>query len=370
VSGDYQYCRGCGVIIQTEAPNKPGYVPEVQDQKGQLICQRCYRITHYGEVGQLHPEPLKIRQSIIKAISLSNLLIIVCDFADLSGSLPVWSSFLSGKPYILILNKIDLLPLRAKQPEIIEYVKQYLKRAGWAPPRDVIVTSGIKGNGVDILANRLTKEVTPGVKVAILGVTNVGKSSLIKRLLKMEGSPNSPTVSKFPGTTMGLSNWSILKGRNTLIDTPGLALEDRIVDLFCPECASTLIASVKLEQKLWGLKPGKGLIIGGLCGFAYQGDEETVIIAFSSPELVLHRTDNSKIDSLLDESPSWLNKLCQKCRGKIKWQEATVHLDNNQDLAIAGLGWISLRGLAADFKIRLPEGVRWEVRPALIGKRK
>jgi ribosome biogenesis GTPase A len=367
VSGDY--CRGCGVVIQSVAPDKPGYVPEIQKQKGQLICQRCYRITHYGEVGTVHPEPQKIKQSITKAISLSDLLIIVADFADLAGSLPVWSGFLAGKPYILIINKIDLLPLRTKQPEILEYAKQYLKNAGWETPRDVIVTSGLKGGGVDILARRMGKEVAPGAKVAILGVTNVGKSSLVKRLLMLEGSPSAPTVSKFPGTTMGLSNWSILKGRNTLIDTPGLAPDDRIVDLFCPECASVLISSSKLAQKLWGLKPGKGLIIGGLSGFEYQGNEETVIIAFTSPELALHRTDNSKITALLDEGPAWLNKLCQNCRKKVTWQEATVHLDNNQDLAIAGLGWISLRGPANDFKIRLPEGVHWEVRPALVGKR-
>jgi ribosome biogenesis GTPase YqeH len=367
VSGDY--CRGCGVAIQTETPDKPGYVPEVQDQKGQLICQRCYRITHYGEAGTFHPEPGRIRQNIIKAISLSDLLIVVVDFADLAGSLPVWAELLANKPYILIINKIDLLPLRTKQTEIMEYIKQYLKNSGWAAARDIIVTSGNKGSGVDILARRLSKEAAPGSRIAILGVTNVGKSSLIKSLLKMEGSPNAPTVSKFPGTTMGLSNWSILKGRNTLIDTPGLAPDDRIVDLFCPECASALVASAKIEQKLWGLKPGKGLIIGGLCGFEYQGEVETVVIAFTSPEMVLHRTDNSKISTLLDESPAWLTKLCQNCRKKVEWQETMVHIDNNQDLAIAGLGWISLRGLATDFKIRLPKGVHWEVRPALIGKR-
>jgi 30S ribosome assembly GTPase len=369
VSGDNQYCRGCGVIIQTEFPDKPGYIPKIQDRKGQLVCKRCYRMMHYGEVGEFHPGSETIKKNIVKAIALSDLLVIVCDFADVSGSLPVWLDFLAGKPYLLIINKIDLLPVRAKQPEVVEYLKNYLASFGWPAPRDIIMTSGMKGKGVDIWAGRLSKETVPGARIAVLGVTNVGKSSLIKRLLKLEGSAISPTISKFPGTTMGLSNWSVLKGRNTLIDTPGLAPEDRMADLFCPECASALVASQKIEQKLWGLKPDKGLIIGGLCGFSYLGNEETVIIAFSSPELVMHRTENSKINTLLDESPSWLTKICRKCRQKIEWQECTVHLENNQDLAVAGLGWISLRGVAADFTICLPKGVRFEVRPAFIGKK-
>lgn len=369
MSGNKQYCRGCGVAIQTEFPDKPGYVPENHEHKGQLICKRCYRMTHYGEAGEFHPGSETVKQSILKAISLSDLLIIVCDFADLSGSLPLWSGFLAGKPYILIMNKIDLLPVRAKHPEILDYLKNYLTKTGWPTPRDIILTSGMKGKGLDILAGRIAKEVGPGSRIAMLGVTNVGKSSLIKHLLKMEGSASSPTVSKFPGTTMGLSNWSILKGRNTLIDTPGLAPEDRVADLVCPECASTLVASKKMEQKLWGLKPGKGLIIGGLCGFSYLGEVEGVVIAYSSPDLEMHRTDNNKMDALLSESPSWLTKICRKCMGKIEWQEATVHLDNNQDLAVAGLGWISMRGVASDFKIRIPKGVRFEVRQAIIGKK-
>jgi Predicted GTPases len=363
------YCRGCGVLIQTETPDKPGYLPEIHERKGQLVCQRCYRIIHYGKVGQLQPEPEKIKQSIIKAISLSNFLVIVADFTDLTGSLPVWEGFLAGKPYVLLVNKIDLLPPRTKQTEIMDYIKQYLKNAGWLAPRDIILISGLKGTGVDILASDLRQMVTPGDKIAVLGVANVGKSSLIHRLLKIESSSNSPTISKFPGTTMGLSNWAILKGRNTIIDTPGLVSNARIIDSFCLECATALAISAKLEQKLWGLKPGKGLIMGGLCAIQYQGNDEPVIIAFTSPELVLHRTDNSKIGSLLDEKPAWLNKACPNCRGKIEWQEITVHLDNHQDFAIAGLGWVSLRGPAADFKVRLPKGAHWEVRPALIGKK-
>ena len=49
--------------------------------------------------------------------------------------------------------------------------------------------------------------------------------------------------------------------------------------------------------------------------------------------------------------------------------KVTVELKPNYDLAVAGLGWISLRGQAGEFKMQIPPEVRWEIRPALVGKR-
>jgi ribosome biogenesis GTPase A len=371
-----EYCRGCGTPLQTDAPDSPGFIPpELLEQKGSnsFICKRCYRIIHYGESGTIQPTRGEVRKSIGKAINLSEMLVIIADFSDLTGTLPVWRDFLDSadahKPYILVINKIDLLPARAKRTEVIEYLRQYLAHTGWKNPGDLILTSGIKGDGVSILAGSISKAVSPGAKIALLGATNAGKSSLIKRILTVERSPHSPTVSKFPGTTIGLSNWSILKGRNTLIDTPGLVSGDRIGDRLCPECAGQLLPALKMEQKLWGLKPGKGLIVGGLLGVEHLGNEEAVVIAFTSPQVNLHRTDNTKIKALLLESPGWLSGICQKCRPDLDWREETVVLKPNQDLAVAGLGWVSLRGNETQLRITLPKGVRWEVRPALVGKR-
>ncbi len=371
-----EYCRGCGTTLQTTTPDRPGYVPpELLEQKSanSLICKRCYRIIHYGEAGTIRPSMEEVRKCIDKAINLSELLVIIADFSDLTGTLPVWSRFLENagaKPYILTLNKIDLLPARSKRTEIISYLRRYLVEAGWRNPTDLIVTSGANGDGVSILTGSIKKTVSPGARIALLGATNAGKSSLIKRILTAERSPHSPTVSKFPGTTIGLSNWSILTGRNILIDTPGFISGERVSDRLCPDCAGQLMPTQKIGQQLSSLKPGKGLIIGGVAGVEHLGNEETVIITFTSPQVNLHRTDNAKVKSLLLESPNWLNAICNQCKPKLDWMEETVVLKPNQDLAVAGLGWLSLRGKNETvLKIILPQGVRWEVRQALVGKR-
>ena len=80
---------------------------------------------------------------------------------------------------------------------------------------------------------------------------------------------------------MGLSNWSIFKGRNTIIDTPGLDPQNRIGDLLCQECSGRLLVNTKLQSKLWGLKPGKALIVGGVLALELLADDERVLIAFT-----------------------------------------------------------------------------------------
>ena len=109
--------------------------------------------------------------------------------------------------------------------------------------------------------------------------------------------------------------------------------------------------------------------MGGVFALENHGDAEAIIIAFGSPQASFHRTDNVKIKEIITASPDWLSKICKKCRPKLNWREETIILAPNQDLAVAGLGWVSLRGTETTFTITFPQGVSWEIRPALIGKR-
>ncbi len=362
------YCRGCGCVMQSSDPNKPGFIPDTVRGKNQ-VCQRCYQMTHYGKTGKVQLSQEQINNNIKKAIELSQLLVIVADYADLTGTLPSWSSWISDKPYLIVINKLDLLPNRSKPAELYGYLQKYLTDKFSKRPATLVLVSGLKGDGITILLEEIKKASVAGAKIALLGMTNVGKSSLIKQMLAAEKSPQAPTVSKFPGTTLGLSNWSIIKGRNTLIDTPGMLPGDRLGDLLCPECASQLVPSTRLGHKLWGIKPGKGMIIGNYFGIAQMGDSEAVVLSFLAPELQIHRTDSSKIGDLLTSGPSWLGKVCKKCSSSLKWKEEIVRLSPDYDLGVAGLGWFSLRGTETEFKIWYPEGVRFEIRPALVGKK-
>ena len=43
-------CIGCGAPLQSEDKNAPGYVPEHNMFREDVICQRCFRLKNYNEV--------------------------------------------------------------------------------------------------------------------------------------------------------------------------------------------------------------------------------------------------------------------------------------------------------------------------------
>jgi hypothetical protein len=54
---------------------------------------------------------------------------------------------------------------------------------------------------------------------------------------------------------------------------------------------------------------------------------------------------------------------------KLRWKTQEIEVEPDHDIAIAGLGWVSLRGEPAKLRLIIPEGIGWEIRPALIGKK-
>ena len=47
-------CKGCGVKLQNDDPKKTGYVTSIE----QDYCQRCFRLTHYGDTKSLDFETI------------------------------------------------------------------------------------------------------------------------------------------------------------------------------------------------------------------------------------------------------------------------------------------------------------------------
>jgi len=138
-----------------------------------------------------------------------------------SSANPVIHQILEGKPRVVALNKIDLA-----EPEYTKQWIEYFHSQGL----QVVALDSMTGKGTKELVSQVeklgslkaAKLVSKGVnaravRAMILGIPNVGKSSLINRLLGMKAVR---TADK-PGVTRG-KQWITIGKNLELLDTPGV----------------------------------------------------------------------------------------------------------------------------------------------------
>lgn len=163
----------------------------------------------------------KTRDLISQNYKLVDLIIELLDARAPSSSLnPIFDDLLGSKKRIYILNKADLADERVNKLWLDHYK---------ADKKDVILMNSRDGSTKELL-NLIDRVTAPmqeemrkkgrkprPVRMMILGVPNVGKSSLINRLA---GRASAKTGDK-PGVTRG-KQWVRLGNNLELFDTPGI----------------------------------------------------------------------------------------------------------------------------------------------------
>lgn len=137
-----------------------------------------------------------------------------------SGRNPNFDDIIKNKPRLLVMNKSDLADKELTTQWINKYKEQGLS---------VIPISCTTGNGINkvtsearaLIQDKIDREKEKGrnrtLKIMMVGIPNVGKSSLINRLI---GKASTKTGDR-PGVTRG-KQWLRLKGDIELLDTPGI----------------------------------------------------------------------------------------------------------------------------------------------------
>ena len=151
-----------------------------------------------------------------------------------------------NKPRVVILNKCDL----ADRAKLDKWIKYYKDRGIKAIPVDKM----------DALKEKGRKERP--IRIMIVGIPNVGKSSIIN---KLTGRKSTVTGDR-PGVTKG-KQWVRLKGNLELLDTPGILwpkFEDQDVALnlaFCRAIKDEILdvetLALRLIGKLMEIEPEK-----------------------------------------------------------------------------------------------------------------
>lgn len=215
-----------------------------------------------------YPGHMKKTKDLMKAnLKLVDVVVELLDSRiPYSSKNPDIDVLTAGKPRVVLLNKSDISD-RSKLNKWINYYKEQGIKA--------IPIDAMKGTGVNKIIDECKNAVKEkmdslkekgrkerAIRIMIVGVPNVGKSSLIN---KLTGRRSTQTGDR-PGVTKG-KQWVKLRGNLELLDTPGIlwpkfedqdvalnlaftrAIKDEILDI------ETL--ALRLIEKLMIIEPEK-----------------------------------------------------------------------------------------------------------------
>ena len=222
-----------------------------------------------------------MRQQAEIAIQNATVIIFLCDIkTGLTASDQEVANMLlrSGKPVVLAVNKMD--QVGHTNPDIYEFYNLGLG--------DPIAVSAVHGHGTGDLLDECFKYFPPEdqeeededvIKVAIIGKPNVGKSSLVNRIL----GEQRVIVSDMAGTTRDAvdSYFENKKGKYLLIDTAGMRKKSKVDDPI--EKFSVLRATMAIERAdvcLIMIDAGEGVTEQDtkVAGLAHEAGKACIIV--------------------------------------------------------------------------------------------
>ncbi|MEE3427706.1 MAG: ribosome biogenesis GTPase YlqF [Ruminococcus sp.] len=164
----------------------------------------------------------KTKRKIQSSLKLIDVVVEIIDARiPISSSNPDLAEIIQNKPKLVLLNKCDKANKSANQ----EWVNYYAKKGIKALPVDCKTGRGLNRfipSVREILSDKFEAQKNKGIKnpilrLMIVGIPNVGKSSFINRVSKQSRAK----VEDRPGVTRG-NQWYTISNDLEMLDTPGV----------------------------------------------------------------------------------------------------------------------------------------------------
>ena len=374
-------CTGCGMELQFEDEKKEGYVPEEKFiMEGDLLCQRCFKIKNYGKNSVNNFKSEDYSKEVLNSVKKSDIILPIFDIIDFEGSFTEEIlDYLRDYRSIVLVNKTDLLPGFVHPTEIADWIKDRLAEEDIVPENIAFISAKSK-YGINGVIRKI-KSIFPDkkVKAVVLGVSNVGKSSVINLLL----GKNKITTSKYSGTTLKSINNKIPDTDITITDTPGLIpKEKRLSDMLSVETGLKLVPSGEISRKTFKLEEGQVFMFDAFCRFKVKENKakndiaeekkyKPIFSVYSSKNVKFHVTKEERVEELLEGD--FFDVLKGEEKKKYFENEFVTFkttVKENEDLVISGLGWINVKRGPLAIELTVPKGVKVIVRPSIFKGKK
>lgn len=340
-------CIGCGALIQSDEPAGIGYTPESAIKKGletdELYCQRCFRLRHYNEIAPVSLTDDDFLRLLNQIRDADALIVYVIDIFDFNGSLiPGLHRFVGDNPILLVGNKEDILPRSLKRTKLMDWMRQQANLSGLRPI-DVAMVSAKKNNQVSDLLEKINK-YRENRDVYVVGVTNVGKSTLINQIIKSTtGVKELITTSRFPGTTLDKIQIPLDDGHE-LVDTPGIIHAEQMAHVLSAQALKLVAPQKEIKPRTFQLNDQQTIFLGGVARFDYVKGPRSGVVAYFDNNLNLHRTKLENADAFYEKHMGGLltPPTADDKDDFPELERHEFHIDQKSDLVIEGLGWVTV----------------------------
>ena len=364
------FCIGCGAAIQTTDKEQAGFTPSSALEKGletgQVYCQRCFRLRHYNEISDVNISDDDFIKLLHEVGESDALVVNVIDIFDFNGSvIPGLSRFVSSNDVLLVGNKKDILPKSVKDGKVTQWLTERAHEVGLRPV-DVVLTSAQNKQAIKELMEKIESH-RKGRDVYVVGVTNVGKSTLINAIIQeITGDKDIITTSRFPGTTLDKIEIPLDDG-SYLFDTPGIIHRHQMAHYLTAKNLKYISPKKEIKPKTYQLNPEQTLFLAGLGRFDFISGERQGFTAFFENTLDLHRTKLAGADDFYQKHAGTLlvPPTSQELADFPKLVRHEFSIKEKTDIVFSGLGWIRVNE-KAKIAAWAPKGVDVVIRKAII----
>ncbi len=344
------YCKGCGVNLQSTDPHQVGY--RVRDD--QDYCQRCFRLQHYGDYHDFDQNILSNRYLLEKITETEALYCWVVDLFNLEASnIKGLSTALKGKDVILCLTKRDLLPKTLNQQKIARTINQlldclHIELKGW------VILSHHASKGLDDLVY-LVKKFKRDRNIIFIGTSNAGKSTLINQL-----TDSLLTVSPLPKTTREFVKVET-KALGVIYDSAGFVHEDSILNFLSNEDKLKLQPKSSIFPKVFQIYEPQVLFFEGFGWVKLEVESLSTVTCYFAEGFKIHRTAVDKTQAQWQRLQSEAITVSNQ---ELISKQYTI--TRPTDFVIKEVGWFTLKGNFRLVETNFIQPVKLVLRRAII----
>lgn len=357
-------CNSCGVVLQSDNASLPGFIPSdlLKENSDRVIyCNDCYRdlqINIGKSSHQIDDDTIKVLED---AVASDALVCYVVDLFSFNGTInQALANKIKNNEVLVIGNKRDLFSPDVKDASLKAFLKERFLEVG-IKPVNIILVSATKNYNI----HDFTKEVIKRRKrhdVYLIGSSSSGKSSIIDALLTVFKNTSNREIKSevYPDTRLRILSIPF-DNSSTLYEIPGFVSDDSVQTLVEKNVAKLIIPkkNIKIEKKK--IAKGETLLLGGLAFFSLIDGPVSAISVYTSENVELKKISNVKVVEFfkINLIRRFLRPVSERFHDFHNYDLFDVKLndnDNMTDVAINGLGWISLKSKGQTIRVLVPRG--------------